>query len=555
MRPWRVTAVLLLTSFVLVGCFFPGLLDVYRQQFRPPTITPTKADLDAALRRDPNDPQMNFAYAITAAQRWWSHEVYQSSDYLKKQYGSDKPETGWEPTAAYARAIQCANGDPAPYLFDAVFLLWNSDASSSDSTGKSLANWHPAPRTPQQRRALEQAASLLAETVARDPGNAFPRYLLAYSDFARGDDSGAWREIARAEQCPRWTRYEDKAGQALWGAMRAAGMSPLYAPVYAADACERALIMTGTPLRALGRLMAAQAAARREAGDDAGALERCRSLLLLARTMRLRAANPLELLVGEAILPMATGPLLSSEARQGLSGVSFEQRHEAQAEAFAAYARAHGEAALGEQAVTETQAFNAAHSRITAGFARLRTRPTARLETVALVILRQMPYQAAVLLVALAVCALVLLAVRLGGRKPMATAVSTRLWAGALGCLLLVPTAGALWYTMGVSAEVTQEMQGFYWVMVLGLACLSGVVWLVAMGVAVHGRMRALRAGAPNQMASGAATLASTVLPTVAAQVLFAVLVLLILYLVALHDSHLSLQIINQGELHALGLR
>ena len=557
MRPWRVTIVLLLATVAIGGTFFRGLQDVYRLQFEPFRLMPTKAALDRVRDRNAGDAQIALGYAAIAAQRWRWQGAYKM---WRKELPSYKPEPGWKPGVAFAEAVRLAEDDPVPRLYYALSLLDACGLRADTSPNASDEHWRPAPRTPQEEQALEHVFALLTEAAALDPRNAFSHYLLAYVAFARSDDDEALREIAVASECPVWTVYQDKVGLAVWRVLDASGASGLTAASDAATTAEAASTDSNSAMRNLSRILQGQAEQRRLAGDHERALTYYAFILKLARTIRMQATEPMQSLTGRSVLSMAVGSLVSRQERKRLfSSVRGDDRWErirlAEAEAFAAYARQHGRPELGTLAVAETQAYSADENRTRAALKRYGRDPAAKLVNVLRTALKPVACQAALLVAALLVCGIILLGSCVYRRWRAVSVISGGAWALGLGALLAVPIAASVWYALFVSEDLPEAMRGFNLLLVYALSCCAGVGWLTAAGLLIRGRTRSSGADDPAQRPSGIGTFALALAPTIAAQLLALVLFLLIMYFISVQDAHLAARVLSEGELRVLGIR
>ncbi|MHB8997088.1 MAG: hypothetical protein ACYC63_17720 [Armatimonadota bacterium] len=556
MRPLRVTTWLLLVAVVLIGCFFRGLVDVYRLQFRPPTILPTKAALDQARNHNANDAGIGLGYAVIAAQRRQWQGAY---EMWRKELPSYKPEPGWNQNVAFAEAVRLAPGDPTPRLYYALSLLKEAGLHSPAYPDKPDARWRPTTRTAKERQALEQVRGLLTEAAASDPQNAFVRYLLAYVGFAGCNDATAYREIARAEQCQHWTRHQDKIGVAVWRTLDASGASPVSAAADAMNTAQAAPIPANSVLRVLAVLLQWSADERRRAGDDEAALGGYGSILKLARTIRIHATDTIELLVGQALVRLATARLLPPKERQQLIRAKrddawIERLHIAEAEAFAAYARQHGRPELATLAVTETQAYTADGKQLRAALDRTDQRLAATVARVATTAFRPMLCQAALLLAVLTLLGLMRLLPSAKWRPPVVW-MPVGLWIGSLVGLVALPVVASACYVAVKPTAPSEAMQGFYLLLVYAVAIGAGGGWLLLVGLRIRRQAEELDDSDRDQRHSVSGKLFLFVLSALAAQFLFLVLLLVMVYLAALHDNHLAMNALTEGRLHALGLR
>jgi hypothetical protein len=136
-----------------------------------------------------------------------------------------------------------------------------------------------------------------------DPDNAYFPAMAAIAAFAARMDDDAYAALRRAAARPAWREYIDVEA---WGALHRA--ERLYGPQSSVESTARLgviLFPHYAQLRAMSRLVAAQALAAELSGDRETGLERRRLIWQLGATMRREAAPVIGGLVGMAITQSA----------------------------------------------------------------------------------------------------------------------------------------------------------------------------------------------------------------------------------------------------------
>lgn len=547
MRPWRLIGIVFAATAVLGGCLSPAAVELYREQLQPYRITPTKAQLERVLARNPNEAQMALGYAIVAVLRRAQTDL---EKVVREEFPSFRPEQGSEPGAAFADAVRLGGADPVPRLYYAIFLLKTVNVGDGDSL--------QPPETAEKRQTLVQAARLLGEAATRDPDNALIRYLMAYAGFATGDEADAWREIARAEECSTWTRHEPEAGMAVVRLLEAAGASSLRAPGDASLAIRAAASGVNAPLRRLGRKLRQRAEARRLAGDHDAELIQYGAILKLAHTLRMHTRDSMELLTGQSLVSMATGSFLTPEARQQLLKAHRSNimawLPSAQAQAFSAYARQHGQPELGELAVTEAEGYTADRGRLATAFDSTKVRLGQRVINTGRVVLALIIKQMICLVLGLFCCALAALVGRVGVQGFRQATFRPAAWLIGPGVLCAIAVTFGSWYSFGLSKDLSDVTRGDYRVIFTVISILAAIVWVFVL-VRIARRREDKSISGKRRFGSRAATVFVTLLASLSVEFLFAVVALLLACLAAWYDSRLAMQILQRGELSVLGLR
>lgn len=553
MRPWRATTILLLASVVLTGAFLPGLSEVYRACFRKSAWLPAKIQIEAALKLHPRDAAMQLGYAMIAWGRRDAAQLKAPGTTFHESFGFE-PEVDWDPAPAFEKATALAPNDPAPKFHYAAFLLYESQTIPDLTRQRSPLR--PPPPTREAKTKLSRANKLLTAVAAQDPGNAAVHYLLANAWFDDGEDGRAFQEISQAERCTDCCFYQREAQESALVLLRAARADQLRVPRLALGQSGKTFAL----LRDLARQIAARAEAQRQSGRVSQALKLSRSVLVLARTVRLAARDGLELVVAKNMPSVAMRPFVPTQVRQHLSKASdpyewARQLHQAEARAFADYATSNGDPQVAEMALAEVRQASDEVSRWHAAASRLlEGRLVTRAGDWSLSAIRLLPYQALGLAIGLTLSGLMLLVMRLVRRTLSPTPMLPLLWVDLLVGLLCVLGALTTW-ARTLPSDAPQDMQGLYWVAPRALALFSGILWWLIVGGWSHRQVKALRRAEPERRLSREATAAVVAVPTIAALLLSSVLLLLAVYAALAADSHAALAMIRLGELHYLGIR
>lgn len=556
-RPWRLSLVMLaLAGALLAGV--PGLRDFWGAlSGTERRWVPTVEQVDEVLHRHPGDPQILLAAALHAEME---------ADALTGMFRRREPSPG-EVRAARERvratrqaALRAPGAGPASWFALALILLGPGSIPTPSQRDYPNPMWRPVPVTARERANVRAALGLLRQTAKQDPDNAPVRYLLAILHLAQRNDAAAWRELAAAERAPKWDDYQ---GDRVLALRRLYGEMPSLRPWATTLAgSQSGLFLHAAPMRALGRLLTLQADAKRQAGDHSGALSRYRSTLLLGCRLRRDAPNVIDALMGQAIMEMAGHCFLSAEERNRFRNSDprddwVTRQHRAEAEAFARYARAHGEAELGRWAVSETEAMADFSERIKAALERQRSGPLVVTSSILGKAVSLVPYQLAPVSAWLAAWGLVLGLARLRGRRPVSVPLRPWVWGVLLLAFVAANIALAVWYSSG-GEQRGAEGEGNLspaWVEVVLAGTATGLLWGLALSlvarVAVH---RERREDGVMGTPSAAASAAFHAIPLTAAAVLYGVALLLLVYVCYLYQGHEVMQMAVVGELDYLGI-